>query len=74
MNMALVMAIEKKHLLLIKNFCVRNNLSLKYVDSAMITANRLANSIDHSSKKGLLLNIVFAKNAYSIVLNENGRV
>jgi Tfp pilus assembly PilM family ATPase len=72
-NMALVLAIEKKHLLLVRNFCMKNNLSLKYVDSAMITANRLLNSINHSSKDGLLLNIISSKNDFSIVFNKNGK-
>ncbi len=70
---AFVMAVEKKYLMLIKNFCIRNKLELKFIDSAIITTNRLVNSLKKSSDKGLMLNIIFSSNAFTFILNENGK-
>jgi hypothetical protein len=72
-NMALVIAIEKKHIKLIKNFCLRNSLSLRYIDSAMIAANRLFNSMKDLASKGLILNILSSGNTISLILNVNGK-
>ncbi|MBT8381552.1 MAG: hypothetical protein KJO59_04265, partial [Ignavibacteria bacterium] len=68
-NTALVIAIEKKHIKLIKNFCIKNNLSLRYVDSSMIAANRLFNSMEELTSKGLTLNILTVSNSFSFTLN-----
>jgi Tfp pilus assembly PilM family ATPase len=72
-NMALVIAIEKRHIKLIKNFCLKNNLTLRYIDSAMFAANRLFNSIKDLSKKGFVLNILSSGSSFSFALNHNGK-
>ncbi len=72
-NMALVIAIEKKHIKLIKKFCLKNNLTLRYIDSAMIAANRLFNSMKDLANKGLTLNILSSRDSISITLNVNGK-
>ncbi len=43
-NNALVVALNKNFLLLIKNFCLKNNLTPKLVDNASITANSFINN------------------------------
>ena len=72
--MALVIAIEKRHIKLIKNFCVRNNLSLRYIDGAMMAANRLLNSMKDSADKALVLNILSSRNSISFALNVNRKL
>jgi Tfp pilus assembly PilM family ATPase len=72
-HMALVIAIEKKHIKLIKNFCLKNNLSLRYIDSEMVAVNSLFNSMKDLASKGLVLNILSSRNSFSFALNVNGK-
>jgi hypothetical protein len=72
-NIALVIAIEKKHIKHITDFCLKNNLHLRYIDSALVATNRLFNSIRDLASKGLVLNILYSKNTFSIALNRNGK-
>jgi len=73
-HMALVIAIEKKHLKIIKNFCLKNNLSLRYIDSEMVAVNRLFNSMQDLANKGLVLNILSSRNSFSLALNVNRKL
>lgn len=72
-NMALVIAIEKRHIRHIKNFCLKNNLFLRYIDSALIATNRLFNSIKDFANKSLALNMLYSRNSFSMALNVYGK-
>jgi hypothetical protein len=67
-NNALVIALNKKFLLLIKNFCLKNNLTPKLVDNASITANSFINSI-HDGKQSGTINIFNSRNSLTLFIN-----
>jgi hypothetical protein len=69
---ALVVAMEKKYLTLIKDFCTKNLLSLRYVDCSMFSANNLINSIIHPFSEGYVLNVYLSEKTFSVIANLNG--
>ena len=82
-NNALVVALNKKYLLLLKNFCVKNNLNPRLVDNASIAANSFINSYSpahhlasvniYNSKSSITLFInVSSKPAYVKVFQKTG--
>jgi Tfp pilus assembly PilM family ATPase len=68
-NNALVVALNKNFLLLIKNFCLKNNLTPKLVDNASITANSFINSYLQNGKKSATINIFNSKNSITLFIN-----
>ena len=68
-NNALVVALNKSFLLLIKNFCLKNNLTPKLVDNASITANSFINNYLESNKKSVTINIFNSKNSITLFIN-----
>jgi hypothetical protein len=65
---ALVIALNKKFLVLIKNFCTKNNLSAKLVDSASITANSFINFFC-SENKPITIHLFNEKNFITLFIN-----
>jgi len=68
-NNALVVALNKSFLVLIKNFCLKNNLTPKLVDNASITANSFINNYLESDKKSLTINIFNSNNSITLFIN-----
>ncbi len=68
-NNALVVALHKKYLVIIKNFCTKNNLTPKLVDNASITANSFINSIGNLEKDMVSFNIYNSKNFVTLFVN-----
>jgi Tfp pilus assembly PilM family ATPase len=68
-NNALVVALNKNFLVLIKNFCLKNNLTPKLVDNASITANSFINNFLESNKKSATINIFNSKNSITLFIN-----
>jgi len=68
-NNALVVALNKSFLLLIKNFCLKNNLTPKLVDNASITANSFINNYLENNKKSVTINIFNSKNSITLFIN-----
>ena len=67
-NNALIVALNKKYLLLIKNFCVRNNLSPKLVDNASIAANSFLNQF-YINKNSISINLYNSRNSITLFIN-----
>lgn len=67
-NNALIVALNKKYLMLIKNFCVKNYLTPKLVDNASITANSFINSF-YNSRNGPTINIFNSRKSISLFIN-----
>jgi len=65
---ALVVALNKKYLLLLKNFCIKNNLSPKLVDNASVTANGFINNYFQPKEFGTV-NIYNSKNTFTLFVN-----
>jgi|WetSurMetagenome_2_1015567.scaffolds.fasta_scaffold02310_7 hypothetical protein len=65
---ALVVALNKKHLLLIKNFCLKNNLIPKLVDNSSITANSFINSFN-SVTRSVTIHLFNARDSITLFIN-----
>jgi Tfp pilus assembly PilM family ATPase len=72
-NNALVVALQKKYLILIKNFCNKNNLSPKLVDNASITANSFINSMSSREKDCISFNLYNSKNLITLFVNVSSK-
>lgn len=68
-NNALVVGLNKKYLILIKNICLNNNLTPKLVDNASIAANSFINTFHHSDRNSLNVNIYNSRNSITLFLN-----
>lgn len=67
-NNALVVALNKKYLLLIKSFCLKNNLTPKLVDNSSITANSFINHF-YAGKKSVTINLFNSRNSITLFIN-----
>jgi Tfp pilus assembly PilM family ATPase len=65
---ALVVALNKKYLLLLKNFCTKNKLSPRLVDNASITANAFINTYSQA-QDSITVNIYNSKNSITFFIN-----
>ena len=67
-NNALVVALNKKYLLLLKNFCTKNNLTPRLVDNASIAANGFINN-HFPVRNSVTVNIYNSKFSITLFLN-----
>ena len=68
-NNALVVALPKKFLVLIKNFCGINELQPKLIDNASISANSFINSVSNEMNKPIIVNLYNSKNSMTLFIN-----
>lgn len=68
-NNALVVALPKKFLVLIKNFCLINNLQPKLVDNASIAANTFINTANGKQNRTSGVNLYNSKNSITLFIN-----
>lgn len=68
-NNALVVALSKKYLILIKYFCSKNNLTPRLVDNASITANSFINNYANAEKRSVTVNIFNSRNSITLFVN-----
>jgi|APIni6443716594_1056825.scaffolds.fasta_scaffold09804_3 Tfp pilus assembly PilM family ATPase len=68
-NNAMVVALKKKYLILIKNFCLKNNLTPKLVDNASITANSFINTHSIPEKNSVTINIFNSRHSMTLFIN-----
>ncbi|MBE0570442.1 MAG: pilus assembly protein PilM [Ignavibacteriaceae bacterium] len=66
---ALVVALNKKYLLLIKYFCLKNNLTPRLVDNASITANSFLNTSAIAEKALVTVNIFNSRHSLTLFIN-----
>ena len=67
-NNALIVALNKKYLMLIKSFCQKNNLTPKLVDSSAITANGFINNFINGEKRKLI-HLFNSRHSISLFIN-----
>lgn len=72
-NNALVVALNKKYLVQIKNFCSRNNLVPKLVDSSSIAANSFINKNTGVVKNSITINIFSSRNSITLFINVSSK-
>jgi hypothetical protein len=68
-NNALIVALNKKYLLLIKYFCLKNNLTPRLVDNASITANSFLNTSSAADKVLVTVNIFSSRHSLTLFFN-----
>lgn len=68
-NNALVVALRKKYLMLIKNFCLKNNLTPRLVDSASITSNSFINISIPSEPESVTVHIYNSRHSITLFVN-----
>lgn len=68
-NNALVVALSKKFLLLIKYFCSKNNLTPRLVDNASITANSFMNNSAFTGAESVTINIFNSRHSITLFIN-----
>jgi len=68
-NNALVVALNKKYLLLIKYFCLKNNLTPRLVDNASITANSFLNTSSAAQNESVTVNIFNSRHSLTLFIN-----
>ena len=66
---ALVVALNKKYLALVKNFCLKNSLTPKLVDNASITANNFLNNI----KRETTIHLFNTNKSVSLFINKSSK-
>jgi len=72
-NNALIVALNKKYLIMIKDFCHKNNLTPKLVDNSSITANTFINNQMKGKKSNTGINIFNSKNLFTLFININSK-
>lgn len=70
---ALVVALPKKFLVLIKSFCSINELQPRLVDNASISANSFINSVLNVNNGSISLNLYNSKNSISLFINSSSK-
>lgn len=72
-NTALVYAIERKYLKILKKFCEQNDLNLGYIDNVHLASERALALSDSFIKQGLRLSVYVSKKLLSIILSLDGK-
>ena len=68
-NNALVIALNKKYLLLIKSFCLKNNLTPRLVDNSSVSANSFLNNSTKTEKGSVTVNIFNSRHSITLFVN-----
>jgi hypothetical protein len=72
-NNALVVALNKRYLIQIKNFCSKNNLIPRLVDSSPIAANSFINKNTSNIKESITINIFDSRNSITLFINVSSK-
>ncbi len=72
-NSALVLALQRKYLQIIYNFCSRNNLKLKFVDNIHFASERALALSGVLIGKGLVLSVYFNNKYLSVIFSLSGK-
>ncbi|MDR3628695.1 MAG: hypothetical protein P4L45_17750 [Ignavibacteriaceae bacterium] len=72
-NTIIVIAIQRKYLQMIHNFCMANNLKLKFVDNIHTASERALAASYPSASRGLTLSIFIANKFLSLIYSLEGR-
>ena len=72
-NSALVIAIPRKFIQLIQNFCKQNNLNLRFVDNLHFAAERALTVCQSLAEKGIVLSIYINNKFLSAIIHLHGK-
>jgi Tfp pilus assembly PilM family ATPase len=71
-NTILISALRRKYLQMIKHFCDRNNISLRFVDSSLYASER-ALSCTFDLKESISLSLYLSSSSLSLIFSYNGK-
>lgn len=72
-NTAIVISLSRKHIQIVKDFCDRNKLRLKFIDNIHIASERALSATNPVSEKGLIMSIFLAGKNLSILFSFQGK-
>lgn len=73
MNTAIVIALSRKYIQVIKNFCDRNNLKLKYIDNIHFASERALSAMNSVSEKNLAFSGFLSGRNISVLFSYQGK-
>ncbi len=72
-NTSIIISLSRKYVKLIKEFCERNRLKLKFVDNVHLASERALTATNPVSEKGLTLSIFLSGKHLSIIFSYQGK-
>ena len=73
LNTSIIISLSRKYVKLIKEFCERNNLKLKFIDNMHLASERALTATNPISEKGLTLSVFLAGKQLSIIFSYQGK-
>ena len=70
---AIVIALPRKYLQIIHNFCAHNNLKIRFIDNAHIASDRALFVNNILIDKGLILSVYFSDNNLSVIFSYDSK-
>ena len=72
-NTAIIYAVQRKYLQFIENFCLNNNLHLKFIDNIHSASERALTLSYSPFSKGLILSVYFNNRFLSVIYSLDGK-
>ena len=72
-NTSIIISLSRKYIKLIKEFCERNRLKLKFVDNVHLASERALTATNPVSEKGLTLSVFLSGKHLSVIFSYQGK-
>ncbi len=72
-NTSIIISLSRKYVKLIKEFCERNRLKLKFIDNVHLASERALTATNPVSEKGLTLSVFLSGKHLSVIFSYQGR-
>ncbi len=72
-NTSIIISLSRKYVQLIKEFCERNRLKLKFIDNVHLASERALTATNPLSEKGLTLSVFLARKHLSVIFSYQGK-
>lgn len=72
-NTSIVISLSRKYIQLIKDFCEKNGLKLKFIDNIHLASERALSATNPFSEKGLVLSVFISGTYLSIIFSFHGK-
>jgi Tfp pilus assembly PilM family ATPase len=72
-NTSIVISLSRKHIQMVKNFCDKNKLRLKFIDNIHLASERALSATNPISEKGLVLSVFLAGQYLSVLFSYQGK-
>jgi Tfp pilus assembly PilM family ATPase len=72
-NTAIIIALSRIYIQVIKNFCDRNKMKLKFIDNIHLASERALTAMNSASEKGLTLSVFLSGSIMSLIFSYQGK-